>query len=264
MAVILELHRQERDHPDPFSEKGGAGLVAAGLLRTVAAMTDPNYLFTNLVKPALPIFGLVGGLYLARFIYHRFKSSFKGSLGETLVTQGTFRLLDKEFYRGFSDLYLPRPDGDGLTQVDRAVVSPFGIFVIETKNYTGWIHGSEHQAQWTQTFGSGARISFQNPIWQNRLHLRALAKLLNLPESKFHPVIFFAGGSTFKTELPACVIDRNLASHITSYEEVLLQPEEVTAANEALAALMARTNKRAAKRELVAGMKRRRVGVPGM
>jgi hypothetical protein len=136
-------------------------------------MTDPNVLFTTLVKPALPIFLLVGGLYLVRFVYRRFKSSFKGSLGETLVTQGTFRLLDKEVYRGFSDLYVPRPDGDGLTQVDHVVVSPFGIFVIETKNYTGWIYGAEHQAKWTQTFGSGGKFSFQNPIWQNKLHLRA-------------------------------------------------------------------------------------------
>ena len=221
-------------------------------------MTDLNALYTTLIKPNLPIFGLVAGLYLVLFLYRKFRPGLKGSLGEALVTQGTFRLLDKEFYRGFSDLYLPRPDGDGLTQVDHAVVSPFGIFVIETKSYTGWIHGSEHQAQWTQTFGSGSKISFQNPIWQNRLHLRALAKLLNLPESKFHSVIFFAGGSTFKTELPECVIDRNLASHITSYEEVLLQPEEVAAANEALVALVKGTNKRAAKRELVAGMKRRK------
>lgn len=220
-------------------------------------MTDPNDVYTTLFKPALPLFLLVAGIYVARFIYHRFKSSFKGSLGEALVTQGTFRLLDKELYRGFSDLYVPRPDGDGLTQVDHAVVSPYGIFVIETKNYTGWIYGAEHQAKWTQTFSSGGKFAFQNPIWQNRLHLRALAKLLNLPESKFRPVVFFMGGASFKTELPEYVIDTSLTGYITEIEEVLLQPEEVAAANAALDALVARTDKRAAKRELVAGIKRR-------
>lgn len=221
-------------------------------------MTDPNAIYTTLVKPALPLFVLVGVIYAARFFYRRFKSSFKGSLGEALVTQGTFRLLDPELYRGYSDLYVPRPDGDGLTQVDHVVVSPFGIFVIETKNYTGWIHGSEHQAKWTQTFGSGGKCSFQNPIWQNRLHLRALAKLLNLPETKFRPVIFFMGGSAFKTELPGYVIDTSLTAYINDIEEVLLQPEEAAAANTALAELVARTNKRAAKRELLAGIKRRK------
>ncbi|MBN8420013.1 MAG: NERD domain-containing protein [Verrucomicrobia bacterium] len=221
-------------------------------------MTDPHALYTTLIKPALPLFVLVGVIYGVRFFYHRFRSSFKGSLGEALVTQGTFRLLDPERYRGFSDLYLPRPDGDGLTQVDHVVVSSFGIFVIETKNYTGWIYGAEHQAKWTQTFGSGGKFSFQNPIWQNRLHLRALAKLLKLPESKFRPVIFFMGGSAFKTELPGYVIDTSLTGYINGIEGVLLQPEEVVAANAALAELVARTNKRAAKRELLAGIKRRK------
>lgn len=221
-------------------------------------MTDPHALYTTLIKPALPLFVLVGVIYAARFFYRRYKSSFKGSLGEALVTQGTFRLLDPELYRGYSDLYVPRPDGDGLTQVDHVVVSPFGVFVIETKNYTGWIYGAEHQAKWTQTFGSGGKFSFQNPIWQNRLHLRALAKVLNLPEAKFRPVIFFMGGSAFKTELPGYVIDTSLTAYINDIEEVLLQPEEVAAANAALADLVARTDKRAAKRELLAGIKRRK------
>lgn len=220
-------------------------------------MIDPNDIYATLVKPALPLFLLVAGIYVARFVYRRFRSSFKGSLGEALVTQGTFRLLDKEQYRGFSDLYVPRPDGDGLTQVDHAVVSPYGIFVIETKNYTGWIYGAEHQAKWTQTFSSGGKFDFQNPIWQNRLHVRALAKLLNLSESKFRPVIFFMGGSAFKTKLPEYVIDTSLTGYINEIEEVLLQPTEVAAANAALDALVARTDKRAAKREVVAGVKRR-------
>lgn len=231
--------------------------MAECLLRRVMLMTDPNVLFTTLVKPALPLFLLVGGLYMMRFVYRRYKSSFKGSLGETLVTQGTFRLLDAALYRGFSDLYVPRPDGDGLTQVDHVVVSPYGIFVIETKNYTGWIYGAEHQAKWTQTFGSGGKFSFQNPIWQNKLHLRALAQFLKLPESKFRSVIFFMGGATFKTELPEYVIDTSLTSYITGIEEVLLQPEEVAAANAALVDLVKETNKRAARREHLTGMKRR-------
>ena len=219
-------------------------------------MTDPD-VFSALIKANLPIFGVVAGLYVVLFIYRRLKPAFKGSLGEALVTQGTFRLLDPALYRGFSDLYVPRPDGDGLTQVDHVVVSTFGIFVIETKNYTGWIYGSEQQAKWTQTFATGGKSAFQNPIWQNRLHIAALAKLLKLPESKFRSVIFFMGGSAFKTELPEYVIDTSLTSYITGFDEVLLQPEEAAAAKEALTALVKGTNRRAAKRELVAGIKRR-------
>ena len=35
------------------------------------------------------------------------------------------------------DLVLPRPDGKDTTQIDHVVGSPFGIFVIETKNHEG-------------------------------------------------------------------------------------------------------------------------------
>jgi hypothetical protein len=32
------------------------------------------------------------------------------------------------------------------------VVSPYGVFVIETRNMDGWIFGSEKQPVWTQKF----------------------------------------------------------------------------------------------------------------
>ena len=220
------------------------GLVAACSLPMVTRMTEPDA-FSTLIKPNLPIFALVAGLYVALFIYRRFRPDFRGSLGEKLVTRGTFRELDAKTYRGFSDLHLPRPKGEGMTQVDHVVVSPFGIFVIETKDYTGAIHGAEEQAQWTQTFSSGGKFSFPNPVWQNRLHIAALAQLLKLPESKFHSVIYFMGGCMFKTALPGYVINDELTEHITKFEEVMLTPEEVEKANEALAEVVAKGRKAA-------------------
>ncbi len=65
------------------------------------------------------------------------------------------------------------------------------------------------------------------------------------------------GGATFKTELPKYVIDTSLTSYITGIEEVLLKPEEVAAANAALVDLVKETNKRAARREHLTGIKRR-------
>ena len=220
-------------------------------------MTDPTDVLPPLIKANLPVFGVVAGLYVALFLYRRFSLGRQGSLERALVNKGAFRQLDPEAYRCFSDLYLPRAEGDGLTQVCHAVVSPFGIFVIETKRQTGAIHGAEHQAQWTQNFGSGGKSTFPNPIWQNRLHLRALAHFLGLPESKFHAVIYFLAGRGFQTELPSYVIDGGLAGYITGHQEVLLQPEEVAQANAALAALVKRTDKRAARRALADGVRRR-------
>ncbi len=52
------------------------------------------------------------------------------------------------------------------TQLDHVVVSRFGVFVIETKNYRGWIFGSEKQPQWTQQIYR-QKNRFQNPLHQN-------------------------------------------------------------------------------------------------
>lgn len=38
---------------------------------------------------------------------------------------------------------------DGTTQVDHILVSRFGVFVIETKDYSGWIFANAADAKWT-------------------------------------------------------------------------------------------------------------------
>lgn len=48
-----------------------------------------------------------------------------------------------------NDCTLP-DDRGGTTQIDHILISPYGVFVIETKNYKGWIFGSAHQKKWTQ------------------------------------------------------------------------------------------------------------------
>ena len=42
------------------------------------------------------------------------------------------------------------PFKDGTTQIDHILVSRYGIFVIETKHYKGWIFGDENSKNWTQ------------------------------------------------------------------------------------------------------------------
>ena len=45
-------------------------------------------------------------------------------------------------YKIFNDILLATESG--TTQIDHIVVSRFGIFVIETKSYRGWITGNEN------------------------------------------------------------------------------------------------------------------------
>lgn len=181
----------------------------------------------------------------------------KGRIGETTVKQVVQHKLDSKLYRHFHDLYLPRPDGRGSTQIDHVVVSPFGIFVIETKNYKGWIFGSADQRQWTQQIYRN-KTRFQNPLHQNHLHVRALMAFLNLPESHFRPVVVFIGDAEFKTEMPSNVINRGLISWIKDHTATALDPLTLEEVDRRLSSLVLSTDQNQASRDHLAGIQTRR------
>ena len=96
---------------------------------------------------------------------------------------------------------------DGTTQVDHILVSRFGVFVIETKDYRGWIFASPRQVTWTQVIYR-AKFRFQNPILQNLRHVRAVQELLEfLPPGAIRTLVVFVGDSEFKTDVPGGVFD---------------------------------------------------------
>lgn len=65
------------------------------------------------------------------------------------------------------------------SQIDHLVVCLNGIFVIETKNYSGLILGNENQKEWTQVLGGGSeRHKFYNPVLQNRSHIYAISRII--------------------------------------------------------------------------------------
>jgi Nuclease-related domain len=91
---------------------------------------------------------------------------------------------------------------DGTTQIDHVLVSRFGIFVIETKDYKGWIFAGPHDRYWTQVLYR-AKFRFQNPLRQNHRHVRAIQQLLDfLPPDVVRPVVVFTGDAEFKTNVP--------------------------------------------------------------
>lgn len=157
---------------------------------------------------------------------------FKGVFGEWLVRLSARFLLDPKEYRPIHHVTLKVPDG--TTQIDHIFVSRFGVFVVETKNYSGWIFGNEHQPMWTQKLFKTTN-KFQNPLRQNYKHVKALEALLNLPPEQIHSVIVFVGGSKFKTEMPPNVTYAGgYISYIKSKTEIFLSPSAVEAVSTAI------------------------------
>ena len=179
----------------------------------------------------------------------------KGMIGEWLVNRA-LKKLDPTSYLTFHDLYLPRPDGQGSTQLDHVVVSRFGIFVIETKNYRGWIFGSEKQPQWTQQIYR-QKNRFQNPLHQNDLHVRALSARLSLPRDAFLPLVFFIGDAQFKTPMPSHVLNKGLTTWILQHQEIRLNSIALENARATLEEIHRSTDRKAAARAHVTAIQNR-------
>lgn len=89
------------------------------------------------------------------------------------------------------------------TEIDLIMIHEKGIFVFESKNYSGWIFGNADQLNWTQSLQNGEKHRFYNPIRQNRTHIKALAEFLGKTTSEFTSYIVFSE----RCELKAVPLD---------------------------------------------------------
>ncbi len=121
----------------------------------------------------------------------------KGETGERKMVQALSSLSDNEYIK-LHNITIPDNQG-GTTQIDHIVISKYGLFVIETKNYSGWILGNESQRKWTQVHFK-QKNQFQNPLRQNYKHTATLNKYLNLPQESIFSIVAFVGGAEFKAD----------------------------------------------------------------
>lgn len=151
----------------------------------------------------------------------------KGIIGEKSVYSILDNLLNKEEYFITQDISLE--NNDDTTQIDLIVFSAYGIFVIEVKNYKGWIFGNANKKTWTQTIYK-KKYKFQNPLHQNYKHIKFLEQTLNTSTNNdiFKNIVVFTGDSKFKTKLPSnvCTIS-NLVPYIQSFNKPILSRKDV-------------------------------------
>ena len=141
-------------------------------------------------------------LFVAIAVIKLFKPFLKGKVGEFAVNAHVKLYLDKENYILLNDCTLA-DEQNQTTQIDHILLSPYGIFVIETKNYKGWIFGSERQKMWTQKIYKKT-YKFQNPLHQNYKHQKVLEQVLAdiVDPTMIHSVIVFMPDCEFKMQMP--------------------------------------------------------------
>lgn len=168
---------------------------------------------------------LIFGILL--FVYENLPSfirpKIQGWFGEKTVSAILAAL--PEEYKSINDVLLRQKNGR-TTQIDHIVASPYGLFVIETKNYKGFITGSENGEKWTKN----KKFSFLNPIRQNYGHIKALSELLDLPEDVFISIVVFSVEANVKVKTEKhLVYTVNLRKTIRSYQQRKFNDEQIEA-----------------------------------
>ena len=161
-------------------------------------------------------------LFLLGILYRIFYAKIRGKCGEIRIARILKHLPDE--YTIFNDVYIQ--ERGKSVQIDHIVLSPYGIFVIETKNFSGWVYGGEKSAEWTQNI-YGTKFRFQNPLRQNYGHVKALQSLFGYPIQFFIPIVVFVGGASLKGYYPNHIViyKKQLLKTIGQYQNIVLRDD---------------------------------------
>lgn len=147
-------------------------------------MSDPQWIII-----------LIGVIAFSALVLIMSGSKFKGKYGELKVSWQLNRLYYKK-YKVINDVLIR--SNSRSSQIDHIVVSVYGVFIIETKNYKGWIFGHESSDFWTQTLFQ-YKYQFRNPVIQNWEHINTLKSVLQeFPFTPYYPIIVFTGDARLK------------------------------------------------------------------
>jgi hypothetical protein len=120
--------------------------------------------------------------------------------------------------------YIIEMDGKS-SQIDHILINRYGIFVIETKNYSGRIYGNDNQQEWTQVLQYGkVKHKLYNPVKQNATHIYRLKTVLG--NAPFHSVVVFTQNNTHYITSDSTIPLRKLKGVISRGAPVL-QPADM-------------------------------------
>lgn len=162
----------------------------------------------------------------------------KGDYGEWLTEYALKNITG--YKKIIRNIYVPY--NETTSEIDIVMIHEKGIYVFESKNYSGWIFGSAEQQNWTQMLNKNSKYQFYNPLKQNYTHITALSKFLNIKRDNFKSYIIFSERCELKkvpenTESYIILKRDDILSSIQdeiSRKEKILTKDEVNNINEKL------------------------------
>lgn len=109
------------------------------------------------------------------------------------------------------------PDGmDGMVHIDRLLITPRGLMVLDLKQVDGAVFGAEKMDEWVVMSG-GRRYSFRNPL--GHLDERISALKYFLPEAQVEGYVLMPGNVEFPKGRPTrTLLAEDLEARLESVE----------------------------------------------
>lgn len=126
------------------------------------------------------------------------------------------------------------PYGSYTSQIDHILINEYGVFVIEVKNYKGFITATQNHAKWFVRYSphKNAKIyQINSPFHQNITHCKAVASVLRLPHSEPINVVFFTNRADIRFAngeyFPNICVGREIIDFLKSFSTPRYTPEQV-------------------------------------
>ena len=149
----------------------------------------------NLLWITLSVSALILAAAAVFFLVKRYKkihNQIRGKKGEKRVAKVLAKYARFREAKVINGIYLPLYDE--TTEIDHILIAPFGVMVIETKNWAGSVYGDPNEEKWLQELGE-ARNYHYNPLFQNKTHIdniRHIFKKENIYRTNVEGVVVFA------------------------------------------------------------------------
>ena len=112
-------------------------------------------------------------------------------------------------------------------QIDHILINQNGVFVIETKNYSGNIYGMDEQREWTQVLAYGkVKNKIYNPVKQNNTHVYRIRKILP-KEFPLVSIVVFVQNNTQHINSKVAIPLYSLYDYIGKNRGITLSPEKI-------------------------------------
>ena len=179
--------RHRRRKPSEFQKIIAIIFLICFALSTVGVSLNPD-IFLGVVIFVLVI-ALVG-VFLSTPIM-------RGKIGELKISLLLKSITKKNNGKVINDVII-LDENNKSSQIDHVLFHTSIIYVIETKNYSGKIYGTENQKEWTQVLAYGNRKNkLYNPLFQNYTHLVRLEKLFGNIKTLNSCVVFVKGNINY-------------------------------------------------------------------